>query len=134
MLSRIVTKLIAGSLLAAVLAPAFAQDAPVRIGYAIARTGPWAGGAQISQEPNFIMWAEQVNAAGGLNVKGKKRKVVSVLLVEQNVAKAMAIADGAYVMERGAIVMQGSAARLLRSERLREAYLGTEAIPRTGAR
>ena len=59
---------------------------------------------------------------------------VSVLLVEQNVAKAMAIADGAYVMERGAIVMQGSAARLLRSERLREAYLGTEAIPRTGAR
>ena len=45
MLSRIVTKLIAGSLLAAVLAPAFAQDAPVRIGYAIARTGPWAGGA-----------------------------------------------------------------------------------------
>jgi benzaldehyde dehydrogenase (NAD) len=54
---------------------------------------------------------------------------VTVLLVEQNVAKAMAIADGAYVMERGAVVMQGSAARLLRSERLREAYLGTEAVP-----
>ncbi len=54
---------------------------------------------------------------------------VSVLLVEQNVAKAMAIADGAYVMERGAVVMRGSAARLLRSERLREAYLGTEVVP-----
>lgn len=59
----------------AAAAPVFAQDAPVRIGYAIARTGPWAAGAQVSQEPNYIMWADQVNAAGGLNVKGKKRKV-----------------------------------------------------------
>jgi branched-chain amino acid transport system substrate-binding protein len=68
-------KLLAAALLAAVLAPALAQDAPVRIGYAIARTGPWAIGAQLTQEPNFVMWAEQVNAAGGLNVKGKKRKI-----------------------------------------------------------
>ena len=51
---------------------------------------------------------------------------VSVLLVEQNVAKAMAMAHGAYVMERGAVVMQGSGASLLRSARLREAYLGGE--------
>ena len=58
----------------AVTAPAFAQQ-PVRIGYAIARTGPWAAGAQVTQEPNYIMWAEQVNAAGGLNVKGVKRKI-----------------------------------------------------------
>ena len=52
-----------------------AQAAPVRIGYAIARTGPWTGGAQVSQEPNYILWAEQVNAAGGLNVKGTKRPI-----------------------------------------------------------
>lgn len=52
-----------------------AQSGPVRIGYAIARTGPWAPGAQVSQEPNYILWAEQVNAAGGLDVKGVKRKV-----------------------------------------------------------
>jgi branched-chain amino acid transport system substrate-binding protein len=64
-----------GVLAAAAIAPAFAQDAPVRIGYAISRTGFGAAGAQLSQEPNYIMWAEQVNAAGGLNVKGKKRKV-----------------------------------------------------------
>ena len=69
-------KQVAAALLAAgVIAPAFAQDAPVRIGYAIARTGPWAAGAQVTQEPNYIMWAEQLNAAGGLSVKGKKRKV-----------------------------------------------------------
>ncbi len=49
---------------------------------------------------------------------------VTVLLVEQNVAKALAIADGAYVIERGAVAMQGRAAALLRSERLREIYLG----------
>ena len=68
-------KLIAAALSAAVLAPALAQDAPVRIGYAIARTGPGGFAAQVTQEPNYIMWADQVNAAGGLNVKGKKRKV-----------------------------------------------------------
>ena len=55
--------------------PALAQTGPVRIGYAIARTGPAAGGAQVSQEPNFLLWAEQQNAAGGLNVKGTKRQI-----------------------------------------------------------
>ncbi len=56
--------------------PAFAQgNAPVRIGYAMARTGPWSVGAQTSQEPNYLLWAEQVNAAGGLDVKGTKRPI-----------------------------------------------------------
>ena len=53
----------------------FAQASPVRIGYAIARTGPWTGGAQVSQEPNYVLWAEQQNAAGGLDVKGVKRPI-----------------------------------------------------------
>jgi branched-chain amino acid transport system substrate-binding protein len=52
-----------------------AQGAPVRIGYTMARTGPWATGAQVSQEPNYLLWAEQQNAAGGLNVKGSKRPI-----------------------------------------------------------
>jgi branched-chain amino acid transport system substrate-binding protein len=56
--------------------PALVRAAtPVKIGYAIARTGPWAGGGQVSQEPNYLLWAEQVNAAGGLDVKGTKRPV-----------------------------------------------------------
>jgi branched-chain amino acid transport system substrate-binding protein len=66
--------LAATALALCIAAPAFAQ-APVRIGYAIARTGPWAAGAQVTQEPNYIMWAEQVNARGGLDVKGVKRKI-----------------------------------------------------------
>jgi branched-chain amino acid transport system substrate-binding protein len=70
---RFVRGVALAALAAATAAPAFAQD--IRIGYAISRTGPFAAGAQITQEPNYIMWAEQVNAAGGLNVGGKKRKV-----------------------------------------------------------
>ena len=54
---------------------------------------------------------------------------VTILLVEQNIAKALAIAEGAYVIERGAVVMKGPAGKLLRSERLRAAYLGAEAKP-----
>jgi branched-chain amino acid transport system substrate-binding protein len=52
-----------------------AQDKPIRIGYSMSRTGPWTGGAQVSQEPNYILWAEQQNAAGGLDVKGVKRRI-----------------------------------------------------------
>ena len=66
----------AAALGAASIAPhLLAQGAPVRIGYAIARTGPWASGAQVSQEPNDLIWAEKGNAAGGLSVKGAKRPI-----------------------------------------------------------
>jgi branched-chain amino acid transport system substrate-binding protein len=61
---------------AASFAPALlAQAAPVRVGYSMSRTGPWTGGAQVSQEPNFLLWAEQQNQAGGLDVKGVRRKI-----------------------------------------------------------
>ncbi|RYE80466.1 MAG: branched-chain amino acid ABC transporter substrate-binding protein [Oxalobacteraceae bacterium] len=64
------------ALAAAVPVASYAQaDKPVRIGYTMSRTGPYAPGAQVSQEPNYLLWAEQVNAAGGLSVKGQKRKV-----------------------------------------------------------
>lgn len=73
---RRATQMLAGGA-ASLALPALAQNraGPVRIGYAIARTGPWAGGAQVSQEPNYLLWAEQVNAAGGLDVKGVKRPI-----------------------------------------------------------
>nr|WP_314623143.1 amino acid ABC transporter substrate-binding protein [uncultured Noviherbaspirillum sp.] len=69
---------LAAALALAAAAPAatYAQaDKPIRIGYTMSRTGPYAPGAQVSQEPNYLLWAEQVNAAGGLSVKGQKRKV-----------------------------------------------------------
>ncbi len=48
---------------------------------------------------------------------------VGVLLVEQNVAKTLEIADHGYVLEQGSIVQSGDREELLGSERIREAYL-----------
>ncbi len=48
----------------------------------------------------------------------------TVLLVEQNANKALAIADRAYVLETGAITMEGKASDLLTDDRIRKAYLG----------
>ena len=49
---------------------------------------------------------------------------LAILLVEQNVAQSLEIAQRAYVMENGAIEFSGSSADLLASDRLRQAYLG----------
>jgi branched-chain amino acid transport system ATP-binding protein len=49
---------------------------------------------------------------------------VSVLMVEQNASMALSIADRGYVLSTGEIVLEGSAAELLRSEDLKRAYLG----------
>jgi branched-chain amino acid transport system ATP-binding protein len=49
---------------------------------------------------------------------------VSVLLVEQNLHKALAIAHYGYVIQTGRIVMQGAGADLLANDEIRKAYLG----------
>ena len=49
---------------------------------------------------------------------------VSILLIEQNARAALQIADWAYVMELGEIVMQGPAAELAGDKRVIESYLG----------
>jgi branched-chain amino acid transport system ATP-binding protein len=48
----------------------------------------------------------------------------TILLVEQNARKALAVADKAYVLETGEIVLQGSAEELQKSDQVRKAYLG----------
>ena len=57
--------------------PASAQD-KVKIGYAISKTGPNAGGASITQIPNYEMWVKEVNDKGGLKV-GDKRMPIEVI-------------------------------------------------------
>lgn len=52
------------------------------------------------------------------------KKGVTILLVEQNANMALKTADFAYVLETGAIVMQGSGRELLENQTVREAYLG----------
>jgi branched-chain amino acid transport system ATP-binding protein len=49
---------------------------------------------------------------------------VSLLLVEQNAHKALRLADRAYVLETGEVVMQGTGNELLASPEVRKAYLG----------
>jgi branched-chain amino acid transport system ATP-binding protein len=49
---------------------------------------------------------------------------VSVLLVEQNAVIALALADHAYLLETGRVVMSGPAADLRRDESIRRSYLG----------
>lgn len=49
---------------------------------------------------------------------------VTILLVEQNASRALALADRGYVMESGLITMQGGGQELLANPRVRAAYLG----------
>jgi branched-chain amino acid transport system ATP-binding protein len=51
---------------------------------------------------------------------------VTVLLVEQNAAQALALANRGYVLETGEIVLTGTGAELLADDRVRAAYLGEE--------
>ncbi|HSF30361.1 MAG TPA: ABC transporter ATP-binding protein [Candidatus Tectomicrobia bacterium] len=48
----------------------------------------------------------------------------TVLLVEQNANKALAIADYGYVLETGQIALQGDSQQLLRNDHVRRSYLG----------
>ena len=49
---------------------------------------------------------------------------VTVLIVEQNVKQTLAVADKAYVLENGKVVMQGTGESLLGNEHVKTAYLG----------
>ena len=57
-------------------APAWASD-PIRIGYAVARTGPSATGAGITTIPNYELWVKNVNEAGGLRTSGWRCRLCS---------------------------------------------------------
>lgn len=53
-----------------------------------------------------------------------KKSGKTVLLIEQNAAMALQIADRGYVLERGNIVMTGTGKELINDERVRKSYLG----------
>ena len=57
-------------------------------------------------------------------VKDVSSQGVTILLVEQNASRALGIADRGYVMESGAVTMNGDAKQLLNDPRVRAAYLG----------
>jgi branched-chain amino acid transport system ATP-binding protein len=49
---------------------------------------------------------------------------ITILLIEQNVRRALEIADRAYVLENGRLCLQGDCDELLQSDHVRKAYLG----------
>ncbi len=57
-------------------------------------------------------------------IKEVHQSGVAILMVEQNAAMALSIADRGYVLSTGEIVLEGPASELLRSEDLKRAYLG----------
>src|SRR5690606_18702496 len=51
---------------------------------------------------------------------------MSVLLIEQNLALSLKVADRAYVLSNGSVALQGSSAELESDPRIRGAYLGSD--------
>jgi len=54
-------------------------------------------------------------------------KGLTILLVEQNAVKALAIAHRGYILETGRIALEGKASDLSQNPKIREAYLGGDA-------
>jgi branched-chain amino acid transport system ATP-binding protein len=57
-------------------------------------------------------------------VKRISARGITVLLVEKNVRKTLQIVDRSYVLENGAIVMEGTGSELLNNDLIQKAFLG----------
>ena len=57
-------------------------------------------------------------------IKDYHKQGTTILLVEQNAGKSLAVSDRAYVLENGQIVLSGTGEELLQSDEVKKAYLG----------
>ena len=104
------------------------------------RAGTLSGGEQqmlavgraLMAKPKLVMMDEPSLGLAPLVVKGIfeiikeiNRQGITVLLIEQNANMALKIADWAYVMQTGSILMQGPGEELAANEEVKAAYLGT---------
>jgi branched-chain amino acid transport system ATP-binding protein len=74
-------------------------------------------------EPSLGLAPQIVETIFGI-LRSVNEEGVSILLVEQNAAKALQLADRAYVLETGEVAMEGAGRELLGSPEIRRAYLG----------
>jgi branched-chain amino acid transport system ATP-binding protein len=88
-------------------------------------------GRALMQEPTFLILDEPSLGLAPVLVQEILRIIkelhghgMTILLVEQNVRQALQVADVAFVLENGRIVMSGSASELARDPKVKEAYLG----------
>ena len=101
--------------------------------------GTWSGGEQqmlamgraLMSKPKIILMDEPSMGLSPIFVneifdiiKAVSASGTTVLLVEQNAKKALSIADRAYVLETGKIILEGDAKVLMNDERVKKAYLG----------
>jgi branched-chain amino acid transport system ATP-binding protein len=98
-----------------------------------------AFGRAMMAQPKLLMLDEPSLGLAPLMVNEVMRSIrlfrdsgVTIFLVEQNANLALRLADRAYVMETGKIVMTGGGAQLLADERVRASYLGAKATSHTG--
>ncbi len=89
-----------------------------------------AMGRALMSKPDFVLMDEPSMGLSPLLVseifdiiKAINENGTTVLLVEQNAKKALSIADRAYVLETGNIVLSGDAKDLLNDESVKKAYL-----------
>ena len=57
-------------------------------------------------------------------IQGLRDQDIAIFLIEQNVQQTLEIADRAYVLENGRIILEGESKQLLKEELIRKAYLG----------
>ncbi|WP_373047106.1 ABC transporter ATP-binding protein [Vulgatibacter sp.] len=74
-------------------------------------------------EPSLGLAPQIVETIFGI-LRSINEEGVSILLVEQNAAKALQLAHRAYVLETGEVVMEGAGRDLLHAPEIRKAYLG----------
>jgi len=89
-------------------------------------------GRALMSRPKVIMMDEPSLGLAPIVVRGIfeiireiNRQGITVLLIEQNANMALKIADWAYVMQTGSILMQGPGEELAANEEVKAAYLGT---------
>jgi branched-chain amino acid transport system ATP-binding protein len=79
-------------------------------------------------EPSLGLAPRVVESIFGIVHRLRQERGQTVLLVEQNAALALELADHGYVMETGRIVMQGPAASLRKNPEIQEFYLGLNEV------
>ena len=90
---------------------------------AVARALMAAPKLLLMDEPSMGLSPIMVENIGHI-VQDIHRTGIGILLVEQNASMALALADRAYVLEVGSIVLEGPASAVAGNERVRTAYLG----------
>ena len=67
----------AGLAAAVAVGGAAAQEAPksIKVGYVISLSGPQAAGAMLTTVPNYRLWVDEVNKAGGLMLKKYNKRI-----------------------------------------------------------